>query len=458
MTMTRDFLMNRLRPIALGMLLGAIGMPLVAQSSRRATPTALGKLWHTMPPKNGAPGFKYQIAAEDAKVRFLVLMDPALDLSQWSLHAWFGDPRVTALLQIRRSALHQAVETQRPLAQDERHQTSDCQTQLRAFTDAAQVAEGRLTSYDAFHQVIYRFSGEASTAGSWALGQEQLIEKQLDKGRTCFEGSYDIDRHFDLADLHLGALSYHLALTPVTEAHTIPLGEASPHVLALAKPLNLEGDTTQPLPLLRALGADVPELFLATPEGYVSSRAQLLRRLPCAEAETPVVLPGAWEPLSIREITIPGESAVPLTLWSCGSRVAFAWKGEEIYESLAWERPLSGQAELGWSILDLQTSGEGTSLLLKVESRSRPMTLVNPCERGSETELIWITWDLQRKVKSLQQVLVDSCNESLLGQPSDSDAEWRFLDTKRDMLVHIQFDRTHPDLGLQRSEEAKKTE
>jgi hypothetical protein len=436
----------------LGITLALMGTALAAQSSRRAAPTALGKLWHTMPAKNGAPGFKYQIVAEDANVRFLLAVDPALDLSQWSVHAWFGDPRVATRLQSRLASLHEAMASQQRLAQDPRYQDPQCQARIHTFLDSAQEAEARWRAYDAFHQVIYRFAGE-TPAGSWALGQARLIEKPLEKGRIGFEGTYDIGHHFDLADLRLGALAYHFALVPATEGHALPIGDAVPHVLALEKPLNVEGDTSQPFPLLRALNVDSSELFLATPEGYVPSQPRLLRRQPCVDTEPPLTVPGDWAPLTLREVAMPEASTVPLSLWSCGPQLALSWKGEEIYTPLALDHPLAGQAELGWSVLDLQSGGEGTTLLLKVESRSRSETTPDPCGTSTETELVWVAWDLQHKVSMLQHVLVESCHESLLSQSGTSDAEWVFLDVRRKRLVRIQFDRTRPHLGLTRTEE-----
>lgn len=302
-----------------------------AQTPRHAPPTPLGKVWHHVPSREGAPAFQFQIAATAEGVRFQVLLEATQATAGWALQAWFGVPDVVTLRQARVIAARQARDSYRALWSDEAHQDAPCQEAISAFLASAQAGEERLKAYDPFHQVVYGFESTPPGPESWAFGRESLHPVPLGAGRTAYAGVFALHHFVDVANPRLKALAYHFALVPAADIHGRPVRESDLHTFSFPTPIDLVDEVLPSCDRVQALWTSQDGLYLATPEGLHPADPAEVIGLPCVGAEGPFHAPDQWQPVVFSEVEAPegARSSCMCTRWApawrCNGRGRSRW-------------------------------------------------------------------------------------------------------------------------------------
>ena len=414
---------------------------------------AQGGPWQNLPAVDGAPAIQYRLTEEGQGLR-LEVKPGALDTTKWALHLWIGDPRMVEARKKHLQEIHAAIAGVGALLKDPDRQMDDCQENIRRFLEKAREAQLCFRDYDPYEHVQLA----VGRPGKMAAHLRQIPLSAAQGEPSTLSAEVPFDGGFDAAAGTLDSLSLGLCLVARSNKALVAL--KSPFGVALKSPWRLDPFLAPGMERVPRFTLSIAKeaVLLHSHSGYRPGSLEEAIEGGCYGAD------GLWK---APEPWMPWADSGEVKLDSRSERLRFSFvrgHGSHLIvqpvkggDFSVIELSLASAGEQGIELLDSGETPAATYLLLSVTGESRPDGGSGMCGAGEETNLIWLQLGADGLVKSQQSFLIESCLGGIaseLKQPENGPWAWEWdyqpIGRHHPTGEHhtLQYDRTHPEMGL----------
>ena len=434
-----------MRILALPVLLGS------AVLFAKPGPVAMPR-WVKVPAKDGAPEFQYRMEPQPMGFRLQILVPDGFPADRWAAHLWVADEgmvqrRIRAIRSVRES-----IQEFQALQKDADHAGTECQGALARILHRAEDSLRRLMDYDPFWQACLSFTGSPRQETEGLVQGAFDLDPKGAEGTIC-SYTFELGGNLDTAGTRIRAMDWGLALVPAGALARRPMRHPWKQPLPLG--WSIESQLDEDAALLLKPTKDLKDrVFLASKGRYQVAGNAGTWEPGCFGAEGDFQCVEPWRPLTLREMPLPAcrERAVSWRFASFGKHLIVRVPGQpgRTYDLTA--RIDAGGAE-EWRLLDCHQDPQGACALFRVSGPSRPGSSSSYCGAGEETNLLWMMWAPDGRVRSTTSVHIESCFRNLESECSgieffDRPWTWEIRESGAAASRMFTYDPTHPGRGL----------